>query len=77
MENIRNELNSIVLLLAVDCVAYLIIEKKKRRRERIWVEDCISRREYFGVSSCLLTETRQEDVDGYRNYLRMLPEKND
>lgn len=77
MENIRSELNRIVLLLAIECVAKLMREKKRRRRRRIWVKDWISRRENFGASSCLLTEMRQEDVAGYRNHLRMLPEKSD
>lgn len=76
MENIRSELNSIVLQVATECVAQLIREKKKRRRP-IWVKNWITRRENFGASTCLLKEMRQEDIDGYRNHLRMLPEKFD
>lgn len=76
MDNNRSELNKIVLLLAIECVAKLLKNKKKRRR-RVWVRDWISRREDFGASSCLLHEMRLEDHDGYRNHLRMLPEKFD
>ncbi|GBO99314.1 hypothetical protein EVAR_564_1 [Eumeta japonica] len=75
MDNNRSELNQIVLLLAIECVAKLMRDKKKRRR--VWVRDWISRREDFGASSCLLKEMRQEDPDGYRNHLRMLTEKFD
>lgn len=76
MDNNRSELNKIVLLLAIECVAKLMRDKKKKRR-RVWVRDWISRREDFGASSCLLKEMRQEDHDGYKNHLRMLPEKFD
>lgn len=75
MESIRSELNNIVLLLAAECVGKIIRPKRKRRR--IWVKDWISRRENYGASSCLLKEMRQEDIGGYRNHLRMLPEKFD
>lgn len=77
MESIRGELNRVVLLLATDCVAKLIRQKKRRRKRQIWVKDWISRRENYGASSRLLVEMRQEDVGGYRNHLRILPDKFD
>lgn len=75
---LHTEVNKIVLLLAVHCIRNILsTQKKKRRNRRIWVRDWIIRRENLGASTRLLVEMREEDVEGYKNHLRMLPHQFD
>ncbi|CAF4947585.1 unnamed protein product [Pieris macdunnoughi] len=71
------ELNKIILLIGIQCVQKLLTRKKKRRNRTIWVRDWLSRREILGASNRLLVEMREEDLDGYKNHLRMLPHQFD
>lgn len=72
--SIRTELNKIVLLLAIDCTKTLLLKNTKKTRNRtIWVRDWIARRINLGASTRLLAEMREEDTEGYKNHLRLLP----
>ncbi|CAH1975552.1 unnamed protein product [Acanthoscelides obtectus] len=81
MENqvtLSTEVNKVIILIAVQCVKKLLVSRKKNRRNRkIWVRDWLSRRENLGASTRLLAEMREEDIDGYKNHLRMLPHQFD
>ncbi|XP_074029266.1 uncharacterized protein [Leptinotarsa decemlineata] len=75
---IRMELNRIILLVTLQCVQKLLSDRKKKTRNRkIWVRDWLSRREKLGASTRLLVEMREEDINGYKNHLRMLPHQFD
>jgi len=73
---LRTEMNKIIILIATELTKKLLKKRKKIKR-RIWVRSWISRRDSLGASSRLLTEMRDEDINGYRNFLRMLPQKFD
>ncbi|CAH1990080.1 unnamed protein product [Acanthoscelides obtectus] len=81
MENqvtLSTEVNKVIILIAIQCVKKLLVSRKKNRRNRkIWVRDWLSRRENLGASTRLLAEMREEDIDGYKNHLRMLPHQFD
>jgi hypothetical protein len=80
MENqvaLSRELNRITILLAIQCVTNLLSKKKKKRNRTTWVRDWLSRREQLGASARLLLEMREEDIEGYKNHLRMLPHQFD
>lgn len=74
---LTTELNKIIMLIGIQCVQKLLTRKKKRRNRTIWVRDWLSRRAMLGASSRLLVEMREEDINGYKNHLRMLPHKFD
>ena len=54
----------------------LFIIKRKRNR-RIWVKERISTRHVYEASNSLLKKMRQEDLAGYKNHVRVPPEKFD
>nr|CAH7769492.1 unnamed protein product [Callosobruchus chinensis] len=76
MENqvaLTRELNDIIILIGIQCVRKLLSSRKiKSRKRTIWVRNWLSRRESLGA-----TEMREEDINGYKNHLRMLPHKSD
>ncbi|XP_060808111.1 uncharacterized protein LOC132903550 [Amyelois transitella] len=78
---IRTELNKVILLLSLQCIRRLLSGRKRKnqckRNRKIWVRDWLSRREQLGASTRLLVEMREEDIDGYKNHLRMLPHQFD
>jgi hypothetical protein len=47
------------------------LEKKKYKKERLWIRSWISRREKYGASNTLLKELKHEDFAAYQNILRM------
>jgi hypothetical protein len=47
------------------------LEKKKYKKERLWIRSWISRREKYGASNKLLKELKHEDFAAYQNILRM------
>lgn len=64
------------LLVPVVCnVTNNVINRNQRRKGRIWVNHWIRRRNGLGASNTLLRELALEDVNLYKNHLRMLPEK--
>lgn len=79
VSHLRNELNRIVVSLATQCVVKLIRLRsmKRKRNRRIWVKDWISRRQVYGASNSLLKEMREEDLEAYKNHVRLPPEKFD
>nr|CAI5822933.1 unnamed protein product [Callosobruchus analis]CAI5847310.1 unnamed protein product [Callosobruchus analis] len=79
MENkvaLTRELNNIIILIGIQCVKELLSSRKKKKDKTIWVRNLLSRRENLGASTRLLAEMR-EDINGYKNYLRILPHKFD
>ena len=53
-----------------------ILEKSnKRRKRRLWVKPWIMRRNTLGASNTLLVEWKSEDLDKYKNHLRMSREQ--
>ena len=47
---------------------------KKRRKRKIWVTPWLLERSAFGVYDTLLQKMRLNDIEGYKNYLRMTEE---
>lgn len=74
---IRTELNKIIILLATELCKNILVKNKKNKKRRIWVRNWINRRESLGASNRLLAEMRSEDLDSYKNHLRILPHKFD
>lgn len=52
-----------------------IKNKKRRKPRRWWVRPWILRRKYEGASVKLLVELAREDLDAYKNHLRMSEQK--
>lgn len=52
-------------------------EKRRRKRRRHWVKPWLQRRDSHGFYSQLLSELRLEEVNIYKNYLRMTPDNFD
>jgi hypothetical protein len=53
-----------------------ILEKSnKRRKRRWWIKPWIMRRNTLGASNTLLVEWKSEDLDMYKNHLRMSREQ--
>ena len=65
-------------LLLLIGITYLIRNKRRRRapraRRQIWVRPQIFRRPEYGQYETLLQELNREDINGYKNFLRVLPE---
>lgn len=49
----------------------LLLKKKKKQRKRVWVRPWIARRDMKGIHQNLLKELQYEDLECYKNYLRM------
>lgn len=50
------------------------LQRKSRKKPRYWMRDFLKKRETHGACNSLLNELLIQDVQGYRNFLRMLPE---
>nr|CAH7732239.1 unnamed protein product [Callosobruchus chinensis] len=75
---LTRELSNIIILIGIQCVKKLLSSRKRKRRNRtIWVRNWLSRRENLGASTRLLAGMREEDINGNKNRLRMLPHKSD
>ena len=65
-------------LLLLIGIAYLIRNRRRRRapraRRQIWVKQWILRRPEYGQYENLLQELNREDINGYKNFLRVPPE---
>nr|CAI5845274.1 unnamed protein product [Callosobruchus analis] len=66
-----------IILIGIQCVKELLPSRKKKRNRTIWVRNLLSRRENLGARTRLLAETREEDINGYKNHLCILPHKFD
>lgn len=75
--SIRTELNKVIFLLTLQLFKKLLAKKKRTTKRRLWVRNWINRRETLGASNTLLAEMRNEDLNGYKNHLRMPPHKFD
>jgi hypothetical protein len=52
-----------------------MIEEEQNRKKRLWVSDCISRRDSRRASTLLLKELAAEDVNEFKICLRTTSEK--
>lgn len=70
-----------VIRAGVDIIGVLLREellldqKKKRKTRRFWMRQWILKRNQLGASETLLKELALEDIEGYRNHLRISEEK--
>ncbi|KAJ8946638.1 hypothetical protein NQ314_008810 [Rhamnusium bicolor] len=71
---IHTELNKIILMLVTQLLKNILLKMKKKKKRTIWVRKWINSRETLGASNRLLAEMREEDVNGYKNHLRMIPQ---
>lgn len=61
--------------IVCECLENVIRNRKKRKPRRWWVRPWILRRRYEGASVKLLVEWARDDLDTYKNHLRMSEEK--
>lgn len=65
----------VAVLLKEELKIILCNMNKNRKKRRFWVRQWILRRNRLGASETLLKELALEDIEGYRNHLRMSEEK--
>ncbi len=71
-QNIQNAQDD--LLLNQVAVAARRRRRRRRRRNRVvWVRNWLQRRPLYGQYEKLMVELRDEDVAGFRNFMRMDP----
>lgn len=60
-------------IIAAAIVSIIIKRRRERRMKRLWVRQWIDRRHLENSANSLINELRNQDVNEFRNFLRMSP----
>jgi hypothetical protein len=59
-------------LIAIGVLGFKFLKKRRKRKKRsCWSRKWLLRRDVLGVSNTLLKELASEDIESYKNWMRM------